>query len=183
MPVNMTRPGEIIQGVLLRGCTPFPDERGSFCEVFRPEWTPGCNYSAEIQINLSRTMKGALRGLHFHRQQHDWWVPIEGTFQAALADLRPKSPTFMNKAVFRLSAEESQCLLVPPGVAHGFLALSDMTLIYAVDRYYDGTDEQGVAWNDHTLAIPWESASPIISERDRRNPDVEQLRLSGGLPG
>ncbi len=71
----------------------------------------------------------------------------------------------------------------PAGVAHGFLALSDMTLIYAVDRYYDGTDEQGVAWNDHTLAIPWESASPIISERDRRNPDVEQLRLSGGLPG
>ncbi len=183
MPVNIADPAGIIQGVLLRECRPFPDDRGSFREVFRREWTPGCNYASEIQINLSTTLKGALRGLHFHREQHDWWVPVKGTFQAALADLRPGSSTFMNKAVFRLSAEDSVCLLVPPGVAHGFLALSDMTLMYAVDRYYDGSDEQGVTWNDPRLAIPWKTSEPVLSQRDMKNPTVEELMEKGLLPG
>ena len=65
-----------------------------------------------------------------------------------------------------------QGLLIPPGVAHGYLSLTDITLIYVVDQYYDGgADEFGVAWDDSTLGLNWDCISqPLVSERDAGNP-------------
>jgi len=183
MTTNIISNRSEIQGVILKPVTPFPDERGSFTEVFRSEWAIRCNYGNEIQLNLSRSREGALRGLHFHRKQNDWWVPINGTVQVALADLRQSSQTCGRTMVFHLSWEDSVCLLIPPGVAHGFLAVTDVTLMYAVDRYYDGTDEQGVIWNDSALRIPWLMKYPTVSERDMNNPTMEELRQGELLPG
>jgi dTDP-4-dehydrorhamnose 3,5-epimerase len=172
----------LIRGVSFRKCSRFPDERGSFSEVFRGEWAQGCNYLSEIQLNLSRSIKGALRGLHFHRKQFDWWIPVHGTIQVALADLRADSATFRKSLEFTFSADDSVSVLIPPGVAHGFLALEDAGLMYAVDRYYDGSDEQGVIWNDPELEIPWKTNTPILSERDSNNPTVAGLEMTGLLP-
>ena len=59
--------------------------------------------------------------------------------------------------------EENQWgIFIPVGVAHGFLALTDATLTYIVDNYYDGADEHGVAWNDPELAVPWQATTPIL---------------------
>ena len=69
-----------------------------------------------------------------------------------------------------MDAKDPSILLVPPGVAHGFLALEDLDLIYLVDREYDGSDEFGIAWDDVTLAIPWATGTPELSDRDRANP-------------
>ena len=170
-----------IIGVSFKKCKIFPDTRGSFTEVFRPEWSP-VSYSDEIQLNLSRSIKGSIRGLHFHNKQSDWWIPISGTMQIALADLRKDSPTFLQTVSINLNSSESVCVFVPPGVAHGFQALTDITLLYAVNRYYDGSDEQGVAWDDSQLAIPWENTNPICSARDKCNPTVSDLIKSGKLP-
>jgi dTDP-4-dehydrorhamnose 3,5-epimerase len=71
-----------------------------------------------------------------------------------------------------LDGEEPAVLYIPPGVAHGFLALTDVDLIYWVSEEYDGTDEFGVAWNDPTLAVPWGIDQPILSRRDRENPEL-----------
>ena len=171
-----------IQGVLMHRCSVFPDERGSFCEVFRSSWPEKANYHSQIQLNLSRTAAGSLRGLHFHRRQSDWWIQVRGTIQAALADLRLSSPTFGETMVFTFADSDNTCLFVPPGVAHGFLALTDVDLLYAVDRYYDGSDEQGVTWDDPSLAIPWKNAAPVLSQRDRTNHTIEYLRRNGLLP-
>jgi dTDP-4-dehydrorhamnose 3,5-epimerase len=59
---------------------------------------------------------------------------------------------------------------IPPGVAHGFAALSDMTITYLVDGYYNPADELGVAWDDPRIAADWGVADPLVSERDRTNP-------------
>jgi dTDP-4-dehydrorhamnose 3,5-epimerase len=68
-------------------------------------------------------------------------------------------------------------LFIPPGVAHGFLAVTDLTLGYLVDRYFDGSDEWGIAWNDPELGIDWPATDPVLSERDRNNPRLaEALR-------
>ena len=61
-------------------------------------------------------------------------------------------------------------VFIPTGVAHGFYALTDATLTYLVDNYYDGADELGVAWNDPTLAVPWQVDTPLLSARDETNP-------------
>jgi dTDP-4-dehydrorhamnose 3,5-epimerase len=65
-------------------------------------------------------------------------------------------------------------LFIPPGVAHGFLAETDLLLGYLVDRYFDGTDESGIAWNDPELGIGWPVADPVVSDRDRSNPSLSE---------
>ncbi len=182
MPLNIAQFSQKIHGVEFRECKTFPDSRGSFTEVFRSEWPQGVHYGDQIQLNLSRSIKGAMRGLHFHHKQSDWWIPVSGTLQVALADLRTGSPTFLQTLSIKLSGSDSLCILIPPGVAHGFLALEDISLIYAVNRYYDGGDEQGVAWNDPDLNIQWDVSDPIRSDRDRNNPTVKDLQKAELLP-
>jgi dTDP-4-dehydrorhamnose 3,5-epimerase len=68
---------------------------------------------------------------------------------------------------------------IPPGVAHGFAALTDMTITYLVDGYYDPADELGVAWDDPEIGADWGVADPVLSERDEANPSRKELDLTG----
>src|SRR5437773_2691850 len=61
-------------------------------------------------------------------------------------------------------------VFIPPGVAHGFASLTDMTITYLVDGYYNPADENGVAWDDSDIGADWDVTDPVLSERDRRNP-------------
>ena len=81
---------------------------------------------------------------------------------------------------FDLSADEPMGLYIPEGVAHGYLALTDMTIFYVVNRYYNPDDEFGVTWNDPDLGLNWGSADldlsdAIVSERDASNPPLQEL--------
>ena len=61
-------------------------------------------------------------------------------------------------------------MFIPPGVAHGFAALTDMTITYLVDGYYNPADECGVAWDDPAVEADWGLTDPILSARDQQNP-------------
>ncbi len=61
-------------------------------------------------------------------------------------------------------------MYIPPGVAHGFAALTDMTITYLVDGYYNPADELGVAWDDPEVAADWGVTEPVLSGRDQANP-------------
>ena len=149
------------------------DERGSFMEIFREE-TLGAHF---VQGNHSRSKQGVLRGLHYHKKQADAWYVIGGLAQAMLADLRTR--TDQPKVVsVDLDSNEPRVLYIPPGVAHGFLAVTDVDLIYWVTGYYDSTDEFGVAWDDPTLQAPWKIASPVLSQRDLDNPKLDWDSIS-----
>ena len=153
---------------------PHADDRGSVTELFRRSWLP--TERAMVQANLSISRSGVLRGLHFHREQSDYWCVLAGTAFVGLYDLRTGSPTHGAKAEVRLSADRpARGLYIPPGVAHGFFAETDLRLMYFVDVYYSGTDEFGVAWDDPEIGIDWPSEAPILSERDRSNPGVSEL--------
>lgn len=145
------------------------DERGRFCEAFRAAWFPQRKWQ-EMQCNRSESRAGVLRGLHYHFRQADYWQLLNGTMQVGLADLRRSSPSFLQSAVLEMSAEEGTGLYIPPGVAHGFLSLTPIHMMYVVDRYYDGSDEHGVAWDDPDLAVAWRRPDPLLSQRDRANP-------------
>jgi dTDP-4-dehydrorhamnose 3,5-epimerase len=66
-------------------------------------------------------------------------------------------------------------VFIPPGVAHGFAALTDMTITYLVDSYYNPADELGVAWDDPAIAADWGVENPILSNRDQANPRRSEI--------
>lgn len=167
-------PSERIDGIVRVIPQQFSDERGSFVETWRQEWTPQA--APFVQHNLSRRRGGCVVGLHFHRHQADYWVLIEGRIIVGLADLRRSSPTFQHAESFELSP--GTAVYIPPGVAHGFSAVTDMAMTYSVDQYYDPADELGVAWNDPTFAIDWQLTDPLVSERDRTNPLFREIAES-----
>jgi dTDP-4-dehydrorhamnose 3,5-epimerase len=168
-----------IPDVLIATLKPIGDPRGHFVESFRKSWFPWVNWDA-FQTNCSVSAANVLRGLHYHHRQIDYWFVVEGTIRVGLADIRPASPTFKASAVVELTSEEPAGLFIPSGVAHGFYAVTPVRLTYIVNNFYDGSDEHGVLWNDPDLMVPWNAASPLVSERDSRNPrlrDVSQTSL------
>jgi dTDP-4-dehydrorhamnose 3,5-epimerase len=149
------------------------DPRGSLSEVFRREWFPGAR--PMVQANLSRSAPNVLRGLHFHRRQVDYWCFVSGKAFVGLFDTRGGSATRGRKEEILVDADRDRIgLYIPPGVAHGFCALSEVRLLYLVDAYYTGEDEHGLAWNDPEVGIAWPVADPILSDRDRANPPLSR---------
>lgn len=158
-----------ISGVFSVHLRPFSDDRGRFVELFRKEWFPQRNWDT-IQSNRSESAAGVLRGLHYHFNQVDYWYVVSGLIRVGLVDLRRSSATFRRTTTIDLNATDNQGLFIPIGVAHGFLALTDVTLVYIVDNYYDGADEHGLAWDDPDAVVNWQIAQePILSGRDKAN--------------
>jgi dTDP-4-dehydrorhamnose 3,5-epimerase len=155
------------------------DERGSFRELWRVSEFPGAHF---VQANLSTSATGVLRGLHLHRRQDDLWVIAEGRAFVALVDVRPlldsSGPTAMVETR-ELGADD--WVYIPTGVAHGFLALDPLQLVYLVTNEYDGSDELGFAWDDPAVAVTWPTmpgtadGRPITSGRDAENPTLADL--------
>jgi len=167
-----------ITGVQIVHLQSFSDERGRFMEAFRKEWFPQRTWDI-FQCNRSDSKKGVLRGLHFHHQQVDYWYVTRGSMRVGLVDIRTASPTYLNAQTIDISETNELGLFIPVGVAHGFVALSDVTLTYFVDNYFNGgIDENGVAWNDKTFKIDWGTDNPILSQRDRLNPTLEEIPSS-----
>lgn len=159
-----------IGGVLVAQLKAFADDRGRFIETFRKEWFPQREWR-HLQSNRSESRAGVLRGLHYHFNQVDYWYLLSGRIRVGLADLRQSSPTFRATQTIDLDAADNRGLFIPVGVAHGFLALTDVTLIYLVDNYYDGADEFGLFWDDPDVRVDWRpDTPPIVSDRDAANP-------------
>jgi dTDP-4-dehydrorhamnose 3,5-epimerase len=85
------------------------------------------------------------------------------------------SPTDGATLLLDLDGDEDRGVYIPPGVAHGFASLTDLTLWYLVDGYYNPADELGVAWDDPAIDADWGVTDPIVSERDRHNPTRADL--------
>lgn len=157
-----------IEGAVLFVLDRHPDERGSFTEVFRESDLGG----GFVQANHSKTRAGVLRGLHFHVRQSDAWYVVAGEAEVGLADLR-RGAAGVRTAVVPLSGDAPRVLLIPPGVAHGFAAKTDVDLLYWVDRYYDGSDEHTVAWDEPAVGVAWSVDRPLLSPRDSSAPPLD----------
>ena len=157
---------------------PQSDERGSFARHFCAEEFAAHGLDARIaQCNVSHNPKrGTLRGLHYQitRPQGKLTRVVAGEIFSVAVDLRRSSPTFGRWISSTLSAENGRQLWLPPGMAHGFLALSESaTLVYRCTDYYTPDDERTVRWDDPDLGIDWPlppDAEPLLSDKDRVAP-------------
>ena len=175
MTISPAQPFAPILGVQTVPLQPVGDERGRFMETFRKEWFPQANWD-RLQSNRSDSAAGVLRGLHYHFKQVDYWLAMRGRIRVGLVDLRRSSPTYLASASLDMGEEALLGLFIPEGVAHGFAALTDCTLMYIVNNYYDGgADEYGIAWNDPQAVIDWGVANPALSRRDQNNPLIADI--------
>ncbi|MCU1491424.1 MAG: dTDP-4-dehydrorhamnose 3,5-epimerase-like enzyme [Acidimicrobiaceae bacterium] len=159
---------EQIRDVVVVSPTSHGDSRGRLVETYRRSWFPLGREM--VQGNRSDKEQGAIVGLHYHLHQADYWYVTRGTARVVLHDLRAGSPTEGATEHFELGGDEERGIFVPPGVAHGFASLTDLTLTYLVDSYYNPADELGVAWDDPEIAAEWGITDPILSARDKANP-------------
>lgn len=164
-----------IQGVVVVTPVVHGDERGCFVETYRREWFPGGREM--LQGNRADRQAGCIVGLHYHLHQADYWYVVAGRARVVLHDLREGSATDGATLVLDLGAavepdgpHDHRGVYIPPGVAHGFASLTDMTITYLVDGYHNPADELGVAWDDPEVGADWGVVDPILSDRDRANP-------------
>jgi dTDP-4-dehydrorhamnose 3,5-epimerase len=169
-------PSDVIEGVVVVVPDIHGDERGIFIETYRRQWFPGGREM--IQANRGDRRAGAVVGLHYHLHQADYWYVPFGLSRVVLHDLRVGSPTDGKTLALDLGGppgtpgvdHDHRGVYIPPGVAHGFAAISDMTITYLVDGYYNPADELGVAWDDPDVGADWGVSDPVLSDRDRANP-------------
>ena len=160
------------------------DARGAFTEIWRASAFADAEEGGArfVQANLSTSAPGVLRGLHLHRQQLDYWVVVGGRAFVALVDARPRLAGSGDPlAVETRELGPNDWVVIPAGVAHGFLALEPLHLLYLVTNEYDGSDELGFAWDDPAVGVPWPQVPgtvdgrPVTSERDASNPAFAEL--------
>jgi len=162
----------------------FQDERGFFMETYQQRrYTEAGIESIFVQDNLSRSVGGTLRGLHYqvkHAQAKLIQV-IEGTIFDVALDIRRGSPYFGQWEGVDLSDENRRQLFLPEGFAHGFCVVSESAyVLYKCTDFYAAEDEGGILWADPDLAIKWPISEPLLSEKDSQLPcraDIPPERL------
>lgn len=168
------RASDAIKGVYFSHPKPIHDERGRFLEIYRTEWVTGAR--PMVQSNRSFSKAGVLRAMHYHLFQADYWYFAGGEVFVALYDLRASSATAEKLETFTVKDGEDVGIYIPPGVAHGFYAVTDTTLVYMVDQAFDGTDELGFYYDDPAIGIAWPfEEEPILSERDKNLPLLAEI--------
>ncbi len=180
------RPAQL-DGVLLLHRAVHADQRGTFAVVWNRDDCVAAGIREDfVQDNLIKTHGGTLRGMHFQRRQPQGKLltVLEGEVYDAVVDLRPNSPTFGKSEGFVLKSGDGTSLWLPPGFAHGFLALSEQVVyLYKVTAPWDPEEAPVLAWNDPEVAIPWPLApgqTPVLSERDRAGRSLAEVRALVG---
>ena len=164
-----------IEGLKVVTPTVFGDERGYFMETYNYNDFKEAGIDMEfVQDNQSASKKGVLRGLHFQippMAQAKLVRVTRGAVFDVVVDLRKGSATFGKWQGFTLSAENFLQLLVPKGMAHGYMTLTGhVEFLYKVDAPYAPGHEGGIRWNDPDLNIAWPDLPPILSDKDLRLP-------------
>ena len=162
-----------IPDVLLIEPKVFGDDRGFFYESFNErEFQKATGLDLKfVQDNHSKSAKGVLRGLHYQVQQAQGKLVrvVAGEVFDVAVDIRPNSPTYGKWVGELLSVDNKRQLWVPPGLAHGFLVLTDSAeFLYKTTDYYAPVHERAIAWDDPTLAIDWplQGKAPLLSAKD-----------------
>jgi dTDP-4-dehydrorhamnose 3,5-epimerase len=160
----------------------FPDDRGYFMETFKASDFGRAGVPVQfVQDNFSVSKRNVLRGLHYQKApnaQGKLVSVLKGHAWDVTVDIRRKSSTFLKWVAVELNDQNHTMLYIPPGFAHGFVALTDdVHLLYKCSHEYNAQADTGIRWNDPDIAIPWPVSRPIVSEKDAGLPFVKQAEL------
>lgn len=160
----------LLPGIKLFRLKSFSDERGFFAELYRQ------GAMDFVQDNLSYSMQGVIRGMHFQSTpgQAKLVMALTGKIYDVFVDMRPGSETFGRWGAVEL--EGMMQLLIPVGFAHGFAVLSQSAhVLYKVSSFYSPETEKTFRYDDPAVGISWPIENPILSERDRTAPMFKEI--------
>ena len=182
MKVEMTA----IPGVLIVEPAVFGDERGFFLESFNEREMRKIGIDAHfVQDNHSRSTRNVLRGLHYQMIQPQGKLvrAVSGKVFDVDVDLRRDSPAFGKWVGVELSAENKRMFWLPPGMAHGFVVLSDSAdFVYKATDYYAPKAERSLLWNDPEIGIEWPfTGKPILSAKDVAGVPLNEAEVYEGF--
>jgi dTDP-4-dehydrorhamnose 3,5-epimerase len=171
-----------LPGVLMLEPKVFGDDRGFFFESFNQRaFDAAVGAHVEfVQDNHSRSSRGVLRGLHYQLAPHAQGKlvrVVRGSAFDVAVDIRRGSPTFGRWVGAILDAQSQRQLWIPPGFAHGFLALEDDThFLYKTTDYYSKECERAIVWNDPAIGISWPDLgmTPLLAPKDASAPNLAQ---------
>jgi dTDP-4-dehydrorhamnose 3,5-epimerase len=167
-----------LPGVLIVTPRVFSDSRGFFLETFHVEKYGKAGITGPfVQDNWSHSSKDTLRGLHFQNPnaQGKLVCVTRGAAFDVAVDIRVGSPHFGKWFGLELSEGNRKQLWVPPGFAHGFVALTDDTdFTYKCTALYAPDCEQSILWNDPQIGIDWPTTAPLLSRKDAEAPTLAQ---------
>ncbi|MEW5815869.1 MAG: dTDP-4-dehydrorhamnose 3,5-epimerase [Spirochaetota bacterium] len=162
--------------VIIESCF-FSDGRGFFMETYKKSAFADNGIDVDfVQDNHSMSVRGVVRGLHLQRPpyaQGKLVRVLQGSVWDVAVDLRPGSPTYARWYGIELSEENRLMFYIPPGFAHGFVALSDTAqFTYKCTAEYNRVSETGIRWDDPDINISWpfEKSEAVISDRDAALP-------------
>jgi dTDP-4-dehydrorhamnose 3,5-epimerase len=160
-----------IPGVLIVEPKVFGDERGFFLESFNEREMRKIGIDAHfVQDNHSRSARNVLRGLHYQviQPQGKLVRVVAGKVFDVAVDMRRESPAFGKWVGVELSAENKRMFWLPPGMAHGFVVLSDFAdFLYKATDFYAPQGDRTVLWNDPEIGIEWPFVGePTLSAKD-----------------
>jgi dTDP-4-dehydrorhamnose 3,5-epimerase len=151
----------------------FGDERGKFIETYRRQWFP--HGREMLQGNRADRAPAASSGCTTTCTRRTTGTSRSVPRRWCCTTCAPVAPPTAPRSCSELSGDNHLGVFIPPGVAHGFLAVTDMTITYLVDGYYNPNDELGVAWDDPALGVDWGITDPVLSNRDRQNPKRSEI--------
>ena len=170
-----------LHGAVLIEPTVYSDARGAFFEAWNERAFAAAGIDARfVQENVSVSKRHVLRGLHYQVSQVQGKLirVLAGEVFDVIVDLRRSSPSFGRSLSVSLNAREARSLWVPPGFAHGFLALAEDTHIqYKVTDFWAPQAERTLAWDDPALGLHWPlpaETEPLLSEKDRHGRTLVQ---------
>ena len=166
------------------------DSRGLFFEWFTDSaFTEFAGHRFDLrQANCSVSSAGVLRGVHFAQlppSQAKYVTCLHGSVFDVVVDIRVGSPTFGNWDAVVLDETHRRSVYVSEGLGHAFLALEDdSTVMYLCSAGYDPAREHTINALDPALDVAWPvvDGGPIISDRDREAPTLDEARAAGLLP-
>ena len=171
----------IFEDVKLFEMESFDDNRGSFKEIYNKEIQSIIGEDINfIQDNESVSSYGVLRGLHYQKYPYEQSKLIRvsfGEIQDVVVDLREGSKAYGRWEVYNISSNNNRVLFVPKGFAHGFLALSNETVVnYKVDSKHSPEHESGIRYDDKNLGVTWNLSNEdiIVSDRDKELPNFQK---------
>jgi dTDP-4-dehydrorhamnose 3,5-epimerase len=180
-----------IPDVLIIEPARFGDERGWFMEAHsQPKFEAALRElglpvpGPFVQDNHSCSQRGVLRGMHLQLAPHAQGKLVrvaQGSVYDVAVDVRRGSPTYGRWVGEVISADNRRQLWIPPGFAHGFLALEDNThFLYKVTANYNKDSERSLRWDDPALAITWplDGITPLVAAKDADAPTLAQAQLS-----